>query len=259
MGGNRKHLAMTITPNKWELDVQGYLNVCNITDPLPRKQIRDFAAGVNDLGLWNSMVCWPLRSSQNYGSGATAFSLGGLGTFNGTLVNGPTWGVDGITFDGASSQEINIGNALNFTSEPFSILAKAEAAVSATPRAIAARWNTSNNRSWFFGTPTASGFRVSPTGLNEGPSTSFSNASVNEVLSAHFQPSTHIRIYRESVLNNSTTASIPASAFNATSATTFIGGRGGADSFTGKIRAVVAVYNTTQQQHEALIPLLATL
>ena len=63
---------MTITPNKWELDVQGYLNTCNITDPLPRKQIRDFSAGVNDLGLWNSMVCWPLRSSQNYGSIALA-------------------------------------------------------------------------------------------------------------------------------------------------------------------------------------------
>ena len=88
---------MTISPNKWELDVQGYLNVCNITSATPRKQIRDFAAGVNDLGLWTSMVCWPLRSSQNYGSGTTAFSLGGLGTFNGTLVDGPTWGADGLT------------------------------------------------------------------------------------------------------------------------------------------------------------------
>ena len=91
---------MTITPNKWELDVQGYLNVCNITSATPRKQIRDFSAGVNDLGLWNSMVCWPLRSSQNYGSGTTAFSLGGLGTFNGTLTNGPTWTTDGVSFDG---------------------------------------------------------------------------------------------------------------------------------------------------------------
>ena len=95
---------MTFLPNKWELDVQGYLNVCNITDATPRKQIRDFAAGVNDLGLWDSMVCWPLRSSQNYGSGTTAFSLGGLGTYNGTLVNGPTWGVDGITFDGTDDR-----------------------------------------------------------------------------------------------------------------------------------------------------------
>jgi hypothetical protein len=109
MGGNRKHLAMTITPNKWELDVQGYLNVCNITSATPRKQIRDFSAGVNDLGLWNSMVCWPLRSSQNYGSGTTAFSLGGLGTFNGALTNGPTWGVSGVTFTNASSQRIGFG------------------------------------------------------------------------------------------------------------------------------------------------------
>ena len=111
MGGNRKHLAMTITPNKWELDVQGYLNVCNITDATPRKQIRDFSAGVNDLGLWNSMVCWPLRSSQNYGSGATAFSLGGLGTFNGTLINGPTWEADGITFAN-STHHINVPSAV---------------------------------------------------------------------------------------------------------------------------------------------------
>jgi hypothetical protein len=95
---------MVISPNKWELDTQAYLNICNITSTTPRQQLRDFAAGVNDLGLWNSMVCWPLRSSQNYGSGTTAYSLGGLGTFNGTLVNGPTWGVDGINFDGTDDR-----------------------------------------------------------------------------------------------------------------------------------------------------------
>lgn len=98
---------MTITPNKWELDVQSYLNVCNITTATPRKQLRDFSAGVNDLGLWNSMVCWPLRSSQNYGSGDTAFSLGGLGTFNGTRAGGPTWGADGTTFTQASAHYIS--------------------------------------------------------------------------------------------------------------------------------------------------------
>ena len=106
---------MTISPNKWELDVQGYLNTCNISAATPRKQIRDFSAGVNDLGLWNSMVCWPLRSSQNYGSGDTVFSLGGLGTYNGTRVNGPTWGADGITLLGSSSQYINTN--YNFTND----------------------------------------------------------------------------------------------------------------------------------------------
>ena len=116
---------MTISPNKWELDVQGYLNTCNITSATPRKQIRDFSAGVNDLGLWNSMVCWPLRSSQNYGSGTTAFSLGGLGTYNGALTNGPTWGADGIINSasgkittsyfqpGGSEAHIFVGNSTN--------------------------------------------------------------------------------------------------------------------------------------------------
>jgi hypothetical protein len=120
---------MTISPNKWELDVQGYLNVCNITTATPRKQIRDFSAGVNDLGLWNSMVCWPLRSSQNYGSGTTAFSLGGLGTYNGLLVGGPTWAVDGsgVTFTIGVAQGISTGltgNHANQTVMAFANLAE---------------------------------------------------------------------------------------------------------------------------------------
>ena len=107
---------MTISPNKWELDVQGYLNVCNISAATPRKQLRDFAAGVNELGLWNSMVCWPLRSSQNYGSGTTAFSLGGLGTYNGTLTNGPSWGADGVTTDGVNDlAQMNIPTSSAWT------------------------------------------------------------------------------------------------------------------------------------------------
>jgi hypothetical protein len=50
------------------------------------------------------MVCWPLRSSQNAGTGSTAYSLGGLGTYNGTLINGPTWGEDGLNFNAASAR-----------------------------------------------------------------------------------------------------------------------------------------------------------
>jgi hypothetical protein len=68
-----------------------------------------FVRGVKDLGLWESMVCWPLRSTQNAGTGTTAYSLGGLGAFNGTLTDGPTWGADGMTFDNASAQYISTG------------------------------------------------------------------------------------------------------------------------------------------------------
>jgi len=48
------------------------------------------------------MVCWPMRSAQNAGTGTTAYSLGGAGTYNGTLTNGPTWGSSGIFFDGVN-------------------------------------------------------------------------------------------------------------------------------------------------------------
>lgn len=70
-----------------------------------RRLISDFVRGIKSLGLWNQMVCWPLRSSQNAGSGTTAFSLGGLGQFDGTLASSgalPTWGADGITYDGVN-------------------------------------------------------------------------------------------------------------------------------------------------------------
>ena len=62
-----------------------------------RAALNFFVKGIKRLGLWSSMVCWPLRSAQNAGTGSTAYSLGGLGTYNGTLVNGPTWGANGIT------------------------------------------------------------------------------------------------------------------------------------------------------------------
>lgn len=69
-------------------------------------------------------VCWPLRSSQNIGTGTTAFSLGGLGNFPGTLTNGPTWGANGISFVLASSQRIILENTLTFLNpgeKPFTI------------------------------------------------------------------------------------------------------------------------------------------
>ena len=65
--------------------------------PVPLKQINKFVIGVKKLGLWNSMVCWPMRGIHNAGTGSTVYSLGGLGVYNGTMVNSPTWGINGIT------------------------------------------------------------------------------------------------------------------------------------------------------------------
>ena len=81
-------------------DAAAYFDRAGVTDATAKLQINEFVVGVKALGLYNNMVSWILRSTQNAGTGTTAYSLGGLGTFNGTLTNGPTWGANGITFDG---------------------------------------------------------------------------------------------------------------------------------------------------------------
>jgi hypothetical protein len=60
------------------------------------RQINKFVVGMKKLGLWNSMVCYPMRSIHNAGTGSTVYSLGGLGVHNGTLVNTVSWGNLGI-------------------------------------------------------------------------------------------------------------------------------------------------------------------
>lgn len=91
----------------YDIDALAYFATAGVTDPTAKRQISNFARGVKALGLWNNMVCWMLRSSQNAGTGTTAYSFGGLGAYNGTLVNGPTWGADGMVTT-ASTQYILI-------------------------------------------------------------------------------------------------------------------------------------------------------
>jgi hypothetical protein len=92
----------TLGSNFYDPFAESYFTTAGITDTTAKQQISDFVVGVKALGLWNNMVSWPLRSAQNAGTGTTAYSLGGFGTFNGTLTGGPTWGTDGITFDGTN-------------------------------------------------------------------------------------------------------------------------------------------------------------
>jgi len=85
-----------------DLDAVAYIGKVGITDVVAQNAINDFVLGVKNLGLWSNMVSWPLRSTQNAGTGTTAYSLGGLGTFNGTLIGGSSWGTSGIVLDGTS-------------------------------------------------------------------------------------------------------------------------------------------------------------
>jgi hypothetical protein len=60
------------------------------------KQINKFVIGIKRMKLWDKMVCWPMRSIHNAGTGSTVYSLGGLGVYNGTMVNSPMWDRLGI-------------------------------------------------------------------------------------------------------------------------------------------------------------------
>ena len=117
-----------------DLDAVAYIGKVGITDVTAQNAINDFVLGIKNLGLWSDMVCWPLRSTQNSGTGTIAYSLGGFGTYNGTLVNSPSWGVDGITFTSGSSQAIDVPNIT--ISQTDLILASCQAATSGNLRTI---------------------------------------------------------------------------------------------------------------------------
>jgi hypothetical protein len=86
--------------------------------PEALKQINKFVVGIKRMGLWSSMVCWPMRSIHNAGTGSTVYSLGGLGVYNGTMVNSPSWGNIGVLFTGSSYFSYSITN-----SQPQTVLA----------------------------------------------------------------------------------------------------------------------------------------
>lgn len=92
-----------IAQPSYDTDASTFFTTAGVTRTESRQQISRFVTGIKDLGLWSSIVCWPLRSSQNAGTGTTAFSLGGLGTYNGTINTTPTWGYDGISFSGTGT------------------------------------------------------------------------------------------------------------------------------------------------------------
>jgi len=89
------------TVTGFDADAAAYFERAGVTDATAKNQINAFVKGTKDLNLYNNMVCWPLRSTQNASSGTTQYSLGGYGVYNGTLVGSPTRGASGINFDGS--------------------------------------------------------------------------------------------------------------------------------------------------------------
>lgn len=104
--------GLLLSPNNskaavYDKDAVSYFSRAGVTDATAKSQINAFVKGVKNLGLYNSMVCWPLRSTQNASSGTTQYSLGGLGAYNFDLTGSPTFGTDGMTLNGSTQ----FGNA----------------------------------------------------------------------------------------------------------------------------------------------------
>jgi hypothetical protein len=99
-----------------DADGDAYLSRAGVTDVIGRAEVLWFTRGMKALNLWNSIVCWPMRNYQNAGNGATVYSLGGLGIYNGNMINSPGWGINGISFSnpgvGTNTERINLSTAL---------------------------------------------------------------------------------------------------------------------------------------------------
>jgi hypothetical protein len=161
----------------YDADALTYFTNTGITDLTARRQINDFVVGVKALGAWSTMVCWPMRSSQNAGTGSTVYSLGGGGTFNGTMAAGATWGSEGIIFNGSTGR---VSTALtSITSDHTSMSIFKQASITGNQVTLAKDDQGSNRqfnhvsdgssylgqvfnttaRSIFVGTPVAGAFR----------------------------------------------------------------------------------------------------
>jgi hypothetical protein len=82
-------------------------------NPSDVADIDNFIKGLKQFNLLQNIIVYPFRSQYNLGSGANILSFGGIGKFDGLMINGPTWGLSGINFTAASSQYIRIPNFLN--------------------------------------------------------------------------------------------------------------------------------------------------
>ena len=92
-----------------DIDYLRYIQTAQITDPFAMGQIKQFILGAKTLGIWQNIVCWPLISTQNRGTGTTVYSFGGLAgdtnSLSGSLIGGPSWNTGGINFSQSPSYQ----------------------------------------------------------------------------------------------------------------------------------------------------------
>jgi len=90
------------------------------------RQLNQFVISIKKIGLWYNMICWPLRATQNADAGTVAYSLGGLGVYNGTIYNNPTRQPNGLYFENAKSQTITTAFGSNIGINNFGLFCCAD-------------------------------------------------------------------------------------------------------------------------------------
>lgn len=85
-----------------DADAQSYIARAGVTSAPAKRSINNFVFGLKSLGLYSLLTgCWIGRSAYNAGTGTTVYDLVS-DSLNGTMVNSPAWGVDGIVFSGGT-------------------------------------------------------------------------------------------------------------------------------------------------------------
>ena len=97
------------TDRVYDADVAAFQKASDAADVTGIMDLVDYLKGQS---LWDYARFYPMKSSQNAGSGSTVYGLGGRNSINMTLVNSPTWGSDGVTFNG-STQYGDCGRLFN--------------------------------------------------------------------------------------------------------------------------------------------------
>ena len=134
--GNKNNTEASLINNylldKWKFigysgifdqDAELYFTKTFVNSPLVREAINEFVVRFKEMGLWDSSVLWLLRNDQNIGSGNIVYSLGGLGEYNATLVNNPTWSDNGIIFTSSQYATTNAPAVLGDLDRSFMLIA----------------------------------------------------------------------------------------------------------------------------------------
>lgn len=96
---------------------------CARSGATDRRVMSDWVRGLKALGVWETCGAWTFLPGQSAGTGSIAHYHGGFGRYDGTLVNGPVWGGDGLSMVAAGSQYVTTLLAQNSKTASIAVVA----------------------------------------------------------------------------------------------------------------------------------------